>query len=291
MQYSLYVVRNKINGKCYVGETKKYPLERLYGHITEAMKNRGYAFHSAIRRHGLQNFELIHTEHCEKSNVLSKEAELIKQYNSLQPYGYNILEFGQLSDMLEGWWKGKKRDPETVEKIAKVLREKYKGKGNPFYGKSHSIEVKAKIANLARERWETMPEADKREYCKKLSAAQTGRVVTEETKRKIGNANRGKKHTPEAIEKNRQRHLGKTHSEETKRKMSKAHMGRKKSEETKKNMARAQRAKIKPEQVERAKKIKRMLAEGFTGVAIAKEVNCTPEFVYKIKKGKNYGWL
>ena len=64
-----------------------------------------------------------------------------------------------------------------------------------------------------------------------------------------------------------------------------------KSEQTKANMVEAQRRRCLPQQIARALKIKKLLAEGLRGTEIAAKVGCTPEFVYKIKKGERYGWL
>ena len=66
----------------------------------------------------------------------------------------------------------------------------------------------------------------------KMSAAQTGRVKSEETRAKIGAAHKGRKHSPEEIEKHRQAILGTKASDETRAKMSAARKGRKWSDES-----------------------------------------------------------
>lgn len=40
----------------------------------------------------------------------------------------------------------------TIKSIASKLSEKYKGSGNPFYGKQHTTEVKEKLRELAKHR-------------------------------------------------------------------------------------------------------------------------------------------
>lgn len=93
---------------------------------------------------------------------------------------------------------------------------------------------------------------------KKISEAATGRVCSEETKRKISLAMKGKKGKKRSEEARRkaslaqkgrpvsaavvQARVGKKRSEETKRKMSLAHKGKRKSEETKRRMSLARRA-------------------------------------------------
>ena len=43
-------------------------------------------------------------------------------------------------------WFGKQLHPNTVARCLEVCREKFKGSGNPFYGKAHSTESRAKIS-------------------------------------------------------------------------------------------------------------------------------------------------
>lgn len=40
----------------------------------------------------------------------------------------------------------------TIKAIASKLSKKYKGEGNPFYGKTHTLEVKEKLRELAKQR-------------------------------------------------------------------------------------------------------------------------------------------
>ncbi|KKK66309.1 hypothetical protein LCGC14_2965410, partial [marine sediment metagenome] len=111
------------------------------------------------------------------------------------------------------YWKGKSLSQETKEKISKTLKEKYKNGSliHPMLGKTHTDEVKLKIA-----------ESNKtREY-------------SEETKKKISESNKGKKRSNEFKARMAEIQLGKKHSDETKKKLSESHKGNFPSDETRK---------------------------------------------------------
>lgn len=249
MEYSIYIIRCKINNKHYVGQTKKYPIERIIQHVREAMRARGYAFHSAIRRHGEINFELIETKHCPAEEADYWEDFYTTYYNSVQPNGYNILKFGQVSDLKDGWWKGKNRDESTKKKISETKIGTGVGENNPFFGKTHSFSSKNKMSEsqkeawnkkteeelevysekkskISREMWENMTEEQKTEVGRKISKSLTGRKLSPEHCKKISENKTGKIQSREIVEKRAASLRGKTHSEETKQKYTQAQRNR-----------------------------------------------------------------
>ena len=58
----VYKYTNIINNKVYIGQTKQELKKRHNGHITDSQneKREGYTthFHNAIRKYGIENFEL-----------------------------------------------------------------------------------------------------------------------------------------------------------------------------------------------------------------------------------------
>lgn len=93
MQKAIYLIRNKINGKCYVGQSIS-PYRRFISHISRSNNNEDNSIiHSAIRKYGKENFELKILEWTEDYN--QREKDLIEEYNTLAPNGYNILKGGQ----------------------------------------------------------------------------------------------------------------------------------------------------------------------------------------------------
>ena len=95
MTYSIYKHTNKINGKSYIGQTK-FNLEiRLKGHLKSVKAGSEYAFHRAIRKYGIENFQSeILEENISDILVEEKEQYWIKKYNSFGE-GYNMTSGGE----------------------------------------------------------------------------------------------------------------------------------------------------------------------------------------------------
>lgn len=159
-KYTVYIHRNKINNKCYIGITSRLPESRWgkNGHGYLERKNGKYRqekFARAIKKYGWDNFEHIiwgdgftHNEACKIEYLL------IKLWNTVNN-GYNITAGGE----------GHKETPlseESRKKIGNSLKGKMAGTNNPNYGKPMSEEQK-----------------------KKLSIAKKGFTHTDEEKQKI----------------------------------------------------------------------------------------------------------
>lgn len=119
--YTVYIHTNKINGKKYVGITKRDPEKRWgkdgNGYITTPH------FYSAIQRYGWDNFnhQIIYTN-LTKDEACSEERRLIALYNTQnKDKGYNILAGGQTPEM-----------PQKVrDKISKAMMGNKNGLGKP----------------------------------------------------------------------------------------------------------------------------------------------------------------
>lgn len=125
----IYIYRNKINGKRYIGQTTKTVEERY-------SNGRGYknqVFGRALKKYGRENFDLIYVE-VKDENLDAIESALIKEFDTTNPkYGYNRESGGN---------KNKHPSEETKKKNS----EAQKGEKNHFYGKHHSEESKMKNA-------------------------------------------------------------------------------------------------------------------------------------------------
>ncbi len=137
----IYVIINKINNKCYVGQAKKHvgKLKLTWGttgrwksHVREALnsENKGQKDHcvllnQAIRKYGVDSFEVRKLEDVTNDNIDEREIFQIKQFNSLVPNGYYLNHGGA---------RGKDSD-ETREKKKQMRLNKH-----------HSDDVKAKIS-------------------------------------------------------------------------------------------------------------------------------------------------
>lgn len=113
----IYIIRNSINGKVYIGQTinsLKYRFSKHKGQVN--CKNQCSALYSAFRKYGVNNFWIEDLENGEYSKEKLNELEIfyIKKYNSISPNGYNLQFGGNCFGMTE----------ETKEKI----RQSHKGR-------------------------------------------------------------------------------------------------------------------------------------------------------------------
>ena len=92
MKTAIYKITNLINGKIYIGQSV-HPDKRWWEHNQRAKTNSdNYPIHLAIQKYGQENFSFEILEWTEDYD--NRERELIKEFNSLSPNGYNILEGG-----------------------------------------------------------------------------------------------------------------------------------------------------------------------------------------------------
>lgn len=94
MRKSIYVIKNKINNKVYVGQAKD-PHKRFISHLSRAKTNEDHsAIHDAINALGKENF---YYEILEKDieNYNEREKFWIKTLQCKVPYGYNLTDGGE----------------------------------------------------------------------------------------------------------------------------------------------------------------------------------------------------
>lgn len=123
--FKVYIHRNKINGKVYIGITCQKG-ERRWRNNGYGYKSSKY-FYSAILKYGWDNFETnILAENIDKQKAEDKERELIKYYNSTdKAKGYNITEGGNVvgnftQDIRNKMSKKAKERPVDYSKIKKM---------------------------------------------------------------------------------------------------------------------------------------------------------------------------
>ena len=205
------MLKNKINGKCYIGQTTKTFKERFRQHQTSHS-----VIGNAIRKYGSKNFEkMIISEHVPNNLLNNKEIELITEYNTISPNGYNITPGGEKPPSR----KGAVLSEETKKKISRSLKGKKKG--------PRSKETKRKISEarkgikFSEEHKRKISESLKgreipKEVRAKMNKDKKGIHRGEETRKKISEANKGQ------VSHRKGKHL----SEEHKRKISEAHKNR-----------------------------------------------------------------
>ncbi|GAG87039.1 unnamed protein product, partial [marine sediment metagenome] len=129
----VYILKNKINGKCYVGQTISNINKRISQHLYKAEHEENYPIYNAIRKYGIDNFD-IKTIQCDSNNQgeLNKlECDTIADLNSMVPNGYNIRAGGSNGKNSEESnkknsesHKGKKRKPFSEEWKRKLSESK-----------------------------------------------------------------------------------------------------------------------------------------------------------------------
>lgn len=155
---TVYLATNKVNGKRYVGVTRKSVRGRFTAHVYHARKKPRTYFHHAIAKYGPEAFTVEAVASCLHPETVSEvERTVIQQ---LKPE-YNQTNGGEFT-------VGKRVPREVVEKIRA---------GN--VGKKRTPEQNAANSAQAKARWESNPKY--REIA--VAALTKGRANCDESKR------------------------------------------------------------------------------------------------------------
>ena len=91
---SIYIIKNKLNGMLYVGQT----INSVNSRWKEHRKSKNNCFISKAIKNNVHNFEFIEFLTCfSKDDLNYWEKTLIKEFNSLAPNGYNLMTGGHES--------------------------------------------------------------------------------------------------------------------------------------------------------------------------------------------------
>lgn len=127
-EYLNYKITCISSGKSYIGATSRSLKHRWQGHVRDARcQRRKTAIAEAIREHGHDAFEIVVLEtHDTREAAALREREMILEYNTLSPDGYNLDRGGE---MLGGYT----RVPEIRAKLSAAARRRWLGgKHNPM---------------------------------------------------------------------------------------------------------------------------------------------------------------
>jgi len=149
--YTIYLAKNKINQKCYVGFDSAWPARQSRHKISHVRGNS--KFYNALRKHGWDNFEWsilyqsVDGEHC--LNIM--ENHFISELDSFNN-GYNMTTGGEgvigykhseiRKEKIRQKSLGRTASIETKKKMA----ESHRGKKHHNFNKPISIEQKNKIS-------------------------------------------------------------------------------------------------------------------------------------------------
>ena len=169
----VYITTNMINGKKYIGKRK-------YSTGWEKYLGSGKYLKNALKKYGKYNFKREILYNCTTEEELEeKEKYYIDLYDAVKSNNfYNIHEGGTGGNLRSGWTK--EQLDEYWKKFSISLKGRYAGKNNPMWGKTHTKEVREKIAKCNSERIFTD------EMRKKYSDVKKGKKHTEDHKKNIG---------------------------------------------------------------------------------------------------------
>lgn len=183
MKKGIYIITNKVNGKVYIGQSKKLN-QRYGGHLYRLKRKEHHneILQRAFDKYGVDNFEYNILEEVLDDNILSeREKYWIDFYG-----GINNDQVYNLKDPLLN---------EHSNYIRNKMSKNNTGENNPNYGNKWTEEMKKKASNKKKGKsWEELYGEEKaKEMKKKAAKSQEGRVHSEATKNKIRQHNIGEK--------------------------------------------------------------------------------------------------
>jgi group I intron endonuclease len=128
--FSVYIIRNTINDKVYIGYTGRKLNARLLAHITAAKNDPKFRFHNALNKYKPENFTISLLEGNIETAELAREREthwILVFDSSNKSKGYNATPGGT-----GGWMIGRlseSKQKEWLEKIKKAAT----GEKNPRF--------------------------------------------------------------------------------------------------------------------------------------------------------------
>lgn len=178
----IYIIKNKVNGKVYIGQSKK--LEKRYnGHLYRIGRNEHHneIIQRAFNKYGVENFEFTILEEVIEGLLNEREKYWIDFHG-----GINSDTVYNLKDPLLN---------EHSDYVKEKIKKTNTGEGNPNFGNKWTDEMKKEMSNKKKGKtWEELYGKDKAEEMKKNTAeAQKGRTHSEEVKEKIRQKNIGDK--------------------------------------------------------------------------------------------------
>jgi group I intron endonuclease len=222
----IYEIKNKINGKIYIGQHSSNELNTYYGS--------GKLIKYAIDKYGIENFERTILEICSSKDELNeREKYWIKEKNSIIN-GYNLTDGGtggdnsKFIDYSDEWKEKQRKNTKNFwdnlsDDDRNSRREKLVGVKNPMFGKKGFWKGKKIPKEIVEKQLNSRKSYKGKENPNwkggiSKNKCKCGKEISSNNKTCSGCRNRNGKDNP---------FFGKQHSEETKNKLSENRKGKK----------------------------------------------------------------
>lgn len=170
---TIYLIRNAVNGKVYVGKTEKTIEQRLYEHKGHARRGGEFRLSQAIRKHGACVFSISEIEVVPDEIAGERERFWIAYYGSKKySNGYNMTDGGEGAS-------GRHLSEESRQKMVTSQEVRFremsdadkasltKAANNAKRGKKEKPSNKKEAQQ---KRWDNMSDEDRAEHGKRSAA-------------------------------------------------------------------------------------------------------------------------
>lgn len=161
----IYLVKNKLNGMKYVGQTLCQDINtRWHNHKKIAKSTLGRYLCSAYTKYGIENFQFQIICICFDEDCNKYEEEYIKKFNTMAPNGYNLREGGVHSKFSE---ETKQLQREATRRLMqnpeRRMKSSQKGPAHPNYGKKYTDAEKEILRQKQKSYWANLSDEKRQE--------------------------------------------------------------------------------------------------------------------------------
>lgn len=155
MNGSIYIIKNSVNNKIYIGQTTQNVEDRFKQHLKCLKSNQKQVISKAIKKYGKDkfSFEILEKNISSYKELNERETYFIDKYKSLVPNGYNLCRGGSesrrtpsLSNNQQAEVCNRYREGKSTRDLEKEFKVSY----TTIIGvlKSNNVEMRNKTVNL-----------------------------------------------------------------------------------------------------------------------------------------------